>query len=358
MESLGERLKAVRESKGWGFDYLSRETNISSRYLEALEKEDFSCFPGEPYVLGFLKNYADYLGIPQEEILSLYRSLKIQEQPVPMEQLLKSPSVFPKVLKIAVIVLAVLALGAGIYYAISFFPRNGISAAPGAVRATVEYTLVTDVLERRFYPGDSIIINEGERSYRLVFASLGNTVNITTPRGPLALDLGQETTITLSDTAFSELRLSAVDFVRNDAVSGALLRFEHTILPHIAETLEESVLSPGREAQVLITSPNPFPFTLRATFQAFCLFQYQILFEPDRAGRNEQFHQRTDEINIQAQNGIRLGISNAQAVRLQVMGGGRTVPFEAGSPGEVVAADLRWLRDEENRFRLMFIRLD
>ena len=93
-------------------------------------------------------------------------------------------------------------------------------------------------------------------------------------------------------------------------------------------------------------------------FQSYCLFRYEILFERDRPGRNEQYYQRAQELSIQAQNGIRLGISNAQAVRLQVVGGGRTIPFEAGGPGEVVAADLRWVRDEDNRFRLVLIRLD
>jgi hypothetical protein len=57
-------------------------------------------------------------------------------------------------------------------------------------------------------------------------------------------------------------------------------------------------------------------------------------------------------------NGIRLGISNAQAVKLQVIGAGRTVPFEAGSAGEVVAADLRWVRDDESRYRLVLLRLE
>jgi len=57
VESLGNKLKTAREAKGLNFDYISRETNISTKYLDALEREDFSCFPGEPYVRGFLKNY-------------------------------------------------------------------------------------------------------------------------------------------------------------------------------------------------------------------------------------------------------------------------------------------------------------
>jgi len=106
-----------------------------------------------------------------------------------------------------------------------------------------------------------------------------------------------------------------------------------------------------------MTSPNPFPFTLQAVFQGYCLFRWEILSEPDRQGRNEQYFQHSDELNIQAQNGIRIGLSNAQAVKFQVIGGSRTVPLEAGGPGEVVVADLRWIR-EEDRYRLVFDRLE
>jgi len=363
VESLGEKLKTVREERDWSYDYISREINISAKYLEALEREDFSVFPGEPYVLGFLKNYGEFLGLNQEEVLSLYRSLKIQEQPIPMKELLKGPSPLPKILRVVAVILVLLGLAAGVMYMIPRLPQRA-QIVPQQARTAAEYTMNAEFLERRFYPGDSILITEGVDSYRLVFTSLGDAVNIITPRGPVILDLGQEVTINLSDNDFTELRIIAADFVRNDSTSGALLRFEQTVLPQAAsgvmeEVPSEALTAAGREISTIIPStPNAFPFTLQAVFQGLCLFRYEILFERDRPGRSEQYYQRTQELSITAQNGIRLGISNAQAVRLQVVGGGRTVPFEAGNAGEVVAADLRWVRDEDNRFRLVLTRLD
>jgi hypothetical protein len=109
---------------------------------------------------------------------------------------------------------------------------------------------------------------------------------------------------------------------------------------------------------VLFTSPNAYPFTLQVVFQGYCLFRYEILFERDRPGRSEQYYQRSEELSLTAQNGIRLGISNARAVMLQVIAGGRTIPLEVGGPGEVVAAELRWVRDEDNRYSLALIRLE
>jgi hypothetical protein len=88
------------------------------------------------------------------------------------------------------------------------------------------------------------------------------------------------------------------------------------------------------------------------------MFRWEILMERDRRDRNERYFQRSDEINIQAQNGIRLWVSNAQAVKFQVIGGGKTVPVEIGGPGEVVVADIRWVRDDDNRYRLVVLRLE
>ena len=88
------------------------------------------------------------------------------------------------------------------------------------------------------------------------------------------------------------------------------------------------------------------------------MFRWEILFERDRRDRNERYFQRSDELNIQAQNGIRIWASNAQAAKFQVIGGGRTVPVELGGAGEVVVTDIRWVRDEDNRYRLIIARLE
>jgi len=216
VESLGNKLKSIREAKGWTYEYISRETNISARYLEALEREDFSCFPGEPYVKGFLKNYGEYLGINSDELLSLYRSLRLQEQPIPVEQLLKGPSPLPKILGVVAIFLAVMAVAGGAIFVINRLPKKG-PAPVAEERTALEYTLTADFLERRFYPGDSILVSVDHNSYKLVFSNLSDAITITTPRGNLMLDLGQEVMVDLNDDGFHELRITAADYVKNNS---------------------------------------------------------------------------------------------------------------------------------------------
>jgi cytoskeletal protein RodZ len=376
VDSLGEKLRTARNAKGYTFEDVSRETNIAVRYLVALEAEDFSGFPGEPYIFGFLRNYGGYLGLEAQELLSLYRSLRIQEQPVPVEQLLKSPSPLPKILAVIAVALVILAAGgAGVYFFLRF---SGEPPRQEAARAAAEYVMNGDSLERRFYRGDSILISINAVRYKLELAALGEAVTIATPSGNVIIDLGQEAGVDLNSDGIMELRVTAADFVKNAAAQGVLLRLEMNSFPAAVEAVsppasaasEASAVTgtdqgaaetgPGSLAgvTVIFSSPAAWPFTLQSVFQGYCMFRWEILFEQDRRNRNERYFQRAEELNIQAQNGIRVWASNAQAAKLQVIGGGRTVPVELGGAGEVVVADIRWVRDDENRYRLVLARLE
>jgi cytoskeletal protein RodZ len=368
VESLGEKLKTARELKGISHDQVSRETNIASRYLEALESEDFSIFPGEPYILGFLKNYGSYLDLDVQELLSLYRSFKIQEQPVPVEQLLKSPSPLPKIIAIAAVVMVGLGIICGGVFLFTHMPDKKDSGT-AAQRKPETYVMNTDSVERRFYRGDSILVSFEDDQYKLELANLGEAVTITAPGGSFVLDLSQEVNIDLNNDGITELQITAADFAKNNAAMGVLLRLLlndnlASLAPAGEEIPSDALITAAADAPalsqatVIFSSPQAYPFTLQSSFQGYCMFRWEILFEANRRDRNEQYFQRADELNIQAQNGIRIWASNAQAAKLQVIGGGRTVPLELGGAGEVVVADIRWVRDEDNRYRLVLARLE
>jgi len=87
VESIGEKLKSVRESRKISIKEVAADTNISALYIEALEDEDFDKFPGETYVIGFLKSYSEYLKLDTDEIIMLYKGYKIGESATPLEEL-------------------------------------------------------------------------------------------------------------------------------------------------------------------------------------------------------------------------------------------------------------------------------
>ena len=109
-ESLGNKLKAAREAKGLSFDFISQETKITKRYLEALELENFDTFPGESYVMGFIKSYGAYLELDVDELLSIYRLIKLQGQPLVVQKPPKTSSHGKLALIVIVTLLIVLSL--------------------------------------------------------------------------------------------------------------------------------------------------------------------------------------------------------------------------------------------------------
>jgi transcriptional regulator with XRE-family HTH domain len=361
MTSLGEKLRTMREEKGLSIDSVARETNIARRYLAALEEEDFNLFPAEAYALGFLKNYSEYLGVDANEMLSLFKVIKIQEAPIPIKELLTKPKVPSKVLPV-VIVLLVLFGGASAYLLLSR-GRSHTSAEP-IVHVVANYILESGVFEQRFYAGDSLTVSANGELYKFTLASFNEVVTIDAPAGPLALDLSQTVTVDIDNDGVNELEISLEDYSRTDPLMGAWIRFallnepDSEMVPAVENPAAVSSGSQAVSTRTVFTSTAPYPFTLQAQFQGYCMFRWLILREPNRPNHTEQYFSRGNELSIQAQNGIRLWVSNATAVKLEAIGSGRTQAVEIGGPGEVVVVDIAWVREETGSWRLAVVRLE
>jgi cytoskeletal protein RodZ len=350
VESLGDKLKSTREAKGLSFDYVGRETNIARRYLEALEAEDFAKFPGEPYLLGFLRNYGEYLGLDVNELLSLYRAIKIQEQPIPVEQLLKGPRTFPKWL-IAVIAVVVVLVVAGVAAYVTIIKTPAEPAVTNIEHLPMEYLLEGSFLERRFYRGDTVLVPAGGEQYKIELLTMDDPLTLTTPGGSVSLELSSDTDVDLNGDGIADMRVTLSDYDSSVPNAGALIRFDVNVnaVPDTAvaaaNTTDSAALAAGT---IIFNSAYTYPFTLEIEFQSYCMFRWEL----DRSERTERYFSRGDRLTIQVINTIRLWSSNATAVAVELNGAGQTVELNLGSAGEVVVVDLRWIRDNDGRFRL------
>lgn len=63
MFEIGNSLREARLRRGIDYAQAEVATKIRSKYLRALEEEQFEILPAETYVKGFLRTYADYLGL-------------------------------------------------------------------------------------------------------------------------------------------------------------------------------------------------------------------------------------------------------------------------------------------------------
>ncbi len=73
-ETVGTTLKRHREKKRMGLAEVSRVTRIPQATLEAIEQDHFDDLPGEVFVKGFLKSYAQTVGLHPDEIVARYSS--------------------------------------------------------------------------------------------------------------------------------------------------------------------------------------------------------------------------------------------------------------------------------------------
>lgn len=87
MFEIGSSLREARERRGLELAKVEHETRIRSRYLSALEDERFDLIPGWVYAKGFLRTYADHLGLDADrfvdELVSRFPSEEEEEAPVP-----------------------------------------------------------------------------------------------------------------------------------------------------------------------------------------------------------------------------------------------------------------------------------
>jgi hypothetical protein len=74
MFAIGSSLKDARLRKGLDLPTAAEATKIRSRHLQALEDEQFDVLPGQTYVRGFLKTYADFLGLDGQLYVDEYSS--------------------------------------------------------------------------------------------------------------------------------------------------------------------------------------------------------------------------------------------------------------------------------------------
>lgn len=113
MKTVGEILREKREQKELSIKEISLGTNISPGYLSAIENNDFSQMPGETYVIGFIRNYANYLDLDSNELISIYKEYMRYEQDVPLEMLTpKEKSKIPGlIIKISLILILIIGIG-------------------------------------------------------------------------------------------------------------------------------------------------------------------------------------------------------------------------------------------------------
>lgn len=126
MPTLGEELKRLRETRGLSLREVSDATHIGSRFLQAIESDNYSILPGGIFNRGFVRSYARYVGLDEEQALVLYnQQLEAQGGEAPRSTAPSWDGIDEEVSSpwgtIALIVIILLLLSAGVYTAYRWF---------------------------------------------------------------------------------------------------------------------------------------------------------------------------------------------------------------------------------------------
>jgi hypothetical protein len=85
MFEIGASLREARLRQGLDFPELEERTKIRPKYLRALEDERFDILPAPTYVRGFLRSYAESLGLDGQPFVDEYNSrFAISEDDAPL----------------------------------------------------------------------------------------------------------------------------------------------------------------------------------------------------------------------------------------------------------------------------------
>lgn len=362
MESYGEILQKTREEKNLDIDKIAREISIEKRFLVGLENEDYSAFPGEAYMVGFLRNYSNYLELDTNFILKLYNNKKIQEAPVPVELLAKRKSPF---LLPAIIIPSVLIVGVILTISILLVNKKKAAQEDNVIVASNQtinkYELNNEKFAKRIYKGDQLLFPSNNGNIILTVKDTLSSFGLETPAGVIYTDLSEENEIDIDGDTLSDMIVYVSDISDTDEKRGAevsILLRHGSFVSDSANQIENinlaTDLKTSRPYKVILEDNRAYPFTINVSFRGPCLFRDKI----DNSNSVETYFTSGEVFTANPKNGIRLWISNSNVVKISLIADTQTFDFDIGASGQVLVEDIKWIKDVDGKYKLVVIELD
>jgi cytoskeleton protein RodZ len=136
MPAFGENLRREREMRGVSLEEISSATKISLRFLEAIEREEFSKLPGGIFSRSFIRSYARYLGLDEERVVAEFQLAAQPQVDFDLHRMAagKSDSRRSTARTPLIATLVAVVLLAASYVLFRFSPRTGETSAPPTVQ--------------------------------------------------------------------------------------------------------------------------------------------------------------------------------------------------------------------------------
>jgi len=394
MNQLGPIFKEARAKSGKTIDDAVRETKIAKKYLIAIEDENFDIFPGETYLLGFLRNYSQFLGLDPDEMVLKYRDYKIQEQPAPIEQLTAKPKNTRRYL--LTILVALLVVSSVLYILLS-----GRKDQKGQKAEKVEteeqkkpaetsnvYEFDEEEIIRDFKKGDIIKIPVSDKVYtisidgisdNLAFSIMGIPFNLSTDeRVEVDFDRDGRKDVMIRTNRLGEGTVNLTLKKLYQSAGGTLAAGEKPAVETETSGRETSGRdtsgrdtsgrdtsgrdTSGRDTpEVVILKENDLlskiPIAPKSGFQIVSSYEKTDIaavlkavqtsylgYIIDEGEKKEALLHDGDELTLQAKDVLRLMVANSKGIDLRI----NEIMVPHGEDRAITAKIIRWYRDREN----------
>lgn len=363
MESLGQILRETRESRGISLVQAEKETFILKSYLEALEQENFSAFPAETYLLGFLRSYSEYLGLDASRMISLYKNMMKQEQEVPVEELVGKHRSVP----VAAIVFVSLVLVVGGFFAWFLISNQSAPVAESSAEQP-EVSLVDfpgGALERAFTVNSGVRIELDNNTYSVVFKDFFDDHAVITYGDEKSANvfIGKDVKLDLTGDGNPDIKIIAREYLDeasgrsiaarfdrsvNDVVSAAVpvgleaeenelvVESNNSLISPIGSTIEGSRKF---ASYVVLSSADKDVMLLDLGFRGPCVARIKI----DNAEPVERFFKKGEVFRESVKNSAWIWLSNAGVVSARIS----NKELSLGEEGEPAVWMLTWVRNRE-----------
>jgi cytoskeletal protein RodZ len=181
--TLGEKLRQAREERGFTLSEVAEQTRISSLYLESIENDDYKILPGGIFNKGFVKSFAKFVGVNEQEALADYtKMISLSEldtddlkvyRPEVLTDDRSGASMAPTII-IAIIILALMT--GGILFLLNYLrqPDDGL-----AINAATSNTDTTTNMNTDPPPTDPLLSIPEMGSVKVEFRALSEPVSLT-----------------------------------------------------------------------------------------------------------------------------------------------------------------------------------
>ena len=143
-QTVGEVLQQARQKKHKEIDAIAAQLCIRPRYLEALEMSNYQDFPGQTYALGFLRTYANYLGLDADSLMNQYRVERGGVKPEKLDMPIAERQVLFPSLKYILLSVAIV-LFVWVFWYLLTYSDTSADALPEAMNEVIAEEQIVDV---------------------------------------------------------------------------------------------------------------------------------------------------------------------------------------------------------------------